>query len=41
MSKLAVPLTDIKPRTAKAKDKPYRLTDGGGLYMLINTDGAK
>ena len=41
MPKLAVPLTDIQPRTAKAKDKPYKLTDGGGLYLLINTDGAK
>ncbi|MBB3214193.1 hypothetical protein FHW67_003505 [Herbaspirillum sp. Sphag1AN] len=41
MPKLATPLTDIQPRTAKAKDKPYKLTDGGGLYLLVNTDGAK
>ncbi|WP_374358154.1 tyrosine-type recombinase/integrase [Pseudoduganella danionis] len=41
MPKLAVPLTDIQPRTAKPKDKPYKLSDGGGLYLLINTDGAK
>lgn len=41
MPKLAAPLTDIQPRTAKAKDKPYKLTDGGGLYLLVNTDGAK
>lgn len=41
MPKLAVPLTDLQPRTAKPKDKPYKLTDGGGLYLLINTDGAK
>lgn len=41
MPKLAVPLTDIQPRTAKPKDKPYKLADGGGLYLLVNTDGAK
>ena len=41
MPKLATPLTDIQPRTAKAKDKPYKLSDGGGLYLLVNTDGAK
>jgi hypothetical protein len=39
--KLAVPLTDIQPRTAKPKDKPYKLADDGGLYLLVNTNGAK
>ena len=41
MPKLANPLTDIQPRTAKPKDKPYKLTDGGGLFLLVNPDGAK
>lgn len=41
MPKLAAPLTDIPTRTAKPKDKPYKLSDGGGLYLLVNTDGAK
>jgi integrase len=41
MPKLATPLTDIQPRTAKPKDKPYKLADGGGLYLLVNTDGAR
>ena len=41
MPKLATPLTDIQTRTAKAKDKPYKLADGGGLYLLINVDGAR
>ena len=41
MPKLAVPLTDIQTRTAKSKDKPYKLSDGGGLYLLVNADGAK
>jgi len=41
MPKLVAPLTDIQPRTAKPRDKPYKLSDGGGLYLLVNTDGAK
>lgn len=28
-------LTDIKVKTAKPKDKPYKLADGGGMYLLI------
>jgi integrase len=41
MPKLASPLTDIQARNAKAKEKPYKLADGGSLYLLVNTDGAK
>ncbi len=41
MPKLATPLTDIQPRNAKPKEKPYELSDGGGLYLLVKTDGAK
>lgn len=41
MPKLAKPLTDIQPKNAKPKEKPYKLTDGGGLYLLINPDGSK
>lgn len=36
-----MPLTDAQPRNAKPKDNPYKLTDGQGLYLLVNTDGAK
>jgi hypothetical protein len=25
--------------TAKPKDKPYKLADGGGLYLLVNPNG--
>ncbi|MFZ1852243.1 MAG: Arm DNA-binding domain-containing protein, partial [Nitrosomonas sp.] len=32
-------LTDTTTRQAKPKDKPYKLTDGGGLYLLVNTTG--
>jgi len=41
MPKVAAPLTDVQPRTAKAKDNLYKLADGGGLNLLVNTDGAK
>lgn len=41
MPKLATPLTDKPPLNAKPKDKPYKLSDGGGLYLLANPDGAK
>ncbi|MFZ6751523.1 Arm DNA-binding domain-containing protein [Undibacterium sp. Ren11W] len=41
MPKLAIPLTDIQVRTAKPKDKAHKLADGGGMYLLVNTDGTK
>lgn len=41
MPKLATPLSDIKVKNAKAQPKPYRLADGFGLYLLVNTDGAR
>jgi hypothetical protein len=34
-------LQDVTIRNAKPKDKGQRLNDGGGLYMLIKTNGAK
>lgn len=34
-------LRDIAIRTAKPATKRYKLTDGGGLYLLINPDGRK
>lgn len=34
-------LTDVAIRTAKAKDKPYRMFDGDGLYLEISVAGSK
>ncbi|MBA3671863.1 MAG: integrase arm-type DNA-binding domain-containing protein [Gemmatimonadaceae bacterium] len=34
-------LTDLKCRTAKPKAKPYRLFDGGGLYLEVAPSGGK
>lgn len=34
-------LTDTKCRTTKAQDKPYKLTDGKGLYLEVKPNGVK
>src|SRR3546814_5174208 len=37
----AVALTDTAIRRAKPEDKPQKLRDGGGLYLLMRPDGAR
>ncbi len=32
-------LTDITIRQAKFKDKPYKLSDSHGLYLLVSSAG--
>lgn len=34
-------LSDTAIRTARPADKPYKLTDGGGLYLLLNPNGSR
>ena len=41
MPKRIAPLSDIQVSKAKAKDKPYKLTDGGGLFLLVTPTGGK
>ena len=36
-----MPLTDAEIRAAKPSEKPRKLFDGGGLYLLINPDGSR
>lgn len=36
-----MPLTDMQIRKAKAAEKPYKLTDGGGLHLAISPAGGK
>lgn len=36
-----MPLTDTAIRAAKAGDRPYKLADGGGLYLLVNPTGSR
>jgi len=37
----AMALTDIEIRKARAKEKPYKLSDGGGLYLWVTPPGGK
>src|SRR5271170_2658862 len=34
-------LTETQIRAAKPREKPYKLSDERGLYMLINPDGSR
>jgi integrase len=34
-------LTDTRIRNAKPQAKPYKLSDGGGMYLLVKPDGAR
>jgi len=36
-----MPLTDTKIRNSKPGEKPYKVSDSGGLYVLIKCNGAK
>ncbi|WP_074546796.1 tyrosine-type recombinase/integrase [Dyella sp. AtDHG13] len=36
-----MPLSDIAIRKAKPADKPQKLADGAGLYLLVNPTGSK
>lgn len=41
MARLIKPLTATQVQNAKPKDAPYKLFDGGGLYLHISTSGGK
>ena len=36
-----MPLTDSAIKTAKSKEKPYKLSDAQGLYLEITPNGSK
>src|SRR6059058_6044177 len=36
-----MPLSDTAIRKAKGREKPYRLTDERGLYVIVQPDGAR
>ncbi|KVP73989.1 integrase [Burkholderia ubonensis] len=36
-----MPLTDIQVRNAKTSAAPYKLTDGNGMFLLVQPNGAK
>jgi diguanylate cyclase (GGDEF)-like protein/PAS domain S-box-containing protein len=41
MVRNAAPLTDFRIRQEKAVDKPTKLADGGGMYLLLRPDGSR
>lgn len=41
MARTVTPLTDTKIKTAKAKEKDYKLFDGGGLFLLVTKRNTK
>jgi hypothetical protein len=41
MPKRILPLSDVQVNKSKSKDKSYKLTDGGGLYLLVTPTGGK
>lgn len=41
MPRRVPPLTDIQVSKAKSRERDYKLTDGGGLYLLVTTAGGK
>ena len=36
-----MPLTDVKVRTIKPLPKPFKLADGGGLFLLVQPTGSR
>ena len=36
-----MPLTNLRVEKAKPKEKPYKLTDERGMYLLIHPKGGK
>ncbi len=36
MAKIIKPLTDSQVKQAKPQDKPYKLADGGRLYLYVS-----
>jgi integrase len=41
MPRIVSPLTDAQVKNAKKMDKPYKLADGGGLYLEVMPSGSK
>lgn len=41
MPKRIAPLSEVKVRTTKPQKNPYKLFDGGGLFLLVTPSGGK
>ena len=38
---LSMKLTDLAIKAAKPRDKPFKLSDSHGLFLLVNPGGSK
>jgi hypothetical protein len=36
-----MPLTDVSLRNAKPTDRPFKLSDGDGLFLLVSPKGSR
>ncbi|MCG6904510.1 MAG: Arm DNA-binding domain-containing protein, partial [Rhodobacter sp.] len=36
-----MPISDLKIKKAQAREKPYKLPDGGGMFLLVKPNGSK
>ncbi len=34
-------LTDTQVRKVKSREKPFKMADGKGLFLVVNTNGSK
>ncbi|WP_136418253.1 Arm DNA-binding domain-containing protein [Herbaspirillum sp. ST 5-3] len=41
MPKLAIPLTDANVQAAVPRDNPFKIGDGGGLYLYVQPSGSR
>lgn len=41
MPRLAIPLSDLQCRTAKTRERAYKLFDGGSMYLFVKPNGVK
>jgi hypothetical protein len=41
MPRLVLPLSDLLIKSAKPREKSYKLSDGGGLYLEVTPVGTK
>ncbi|HEY3698851.1 MAG TPA: Arm DNA-binding domain-containing protein [Spongiibacteraceae bacterium] len=41
MSRSTNKLTDLAIQNEKPKDKPFKVSDGGGLHLLVQPDGGR
>lgn len=41
MARITVPLTDSRIHQTRPGDKPVKLADGGGMYLLLRQDGSR